>query len=461
MKKMPQNTDVDKQKLLEFIEEVVSAEEKDGERILAYFRECDQLGLEVFPLDANKSAMLCTLEDEMALRMGFSVLIPGGAQFLEDILTERQKNGHFQTLQEFCERVNLDTLPENFLLHSIEAGAFDSTGASRSQLLQSYGKIVQSVQKSKADRSANQISLFDMLPAPSAKQLAPMPLPEAESLTDEQIIEHEKNASGFSFTEYQLQRDTESSSVEDDLNEPDEVSMTVVPLDTTEAIVKEAPENEVEPPETADVIVEKALETEKAPEDEVDSPPETADVIVEKAPETADISESPAPPPFLAEEPPLTPEKFMAEDRDASFSQEVTSAIHASKEPEQTQSSPDIEDALPPSLEKPAMSPDLISEEERIQVVQEVPSAFIIQLQTGNTTEDMLLQLQERIQQTPGEIGVIFEFVDEQQQKTSVKAHADFSVAVSEEFVKAIKTITGEKAVRLTVAPPYVADEKN
>lgn len=325
---MEQNTDLNRQKLLQFVEEAVSCEEKDDARILSYLRECDQLGIKVLPLDINKSEAVCTIEDEHTFRIGFSALVPGGrAQFLEDILADRQENGQFQTFQEFCERIDLDLLPENFLLRCIEAGAFDSTGTSRARLLLGYENIVQVVQKSKADRSVNQISLFDALPASSKVQLAPMPLPEAESLTDEETIEHEKNALGFSFTKYLLQREEENTG-EGDLNGAEG--------------------------EQSFVSEEMLLET----EDEV--PPES-----------------------ISDEPEL------------------------------------------------------------------VPSAFIIQLQTRNTTESTLLQLRERMIQSSGDVNVMLEFIDEQQNKTSVRTHTNYAVSLSEEFVKDIEAITGKKTTRV------------
>jgi DNA polymerase III alpha subunit len=201
-----QNIDQNRQKLLQFLEETLGTENKNSERIHSNLQEFQQFGVEILPLDINASRASCAFEGEDKLRIGFSVLIPGDDQIIEDIITEREKNGRFTTFQDFCERIDIAHIPEEFLTRCIEAGIFDSTGASRAQLFQGYQKIIQAVLKAKTDREIHQISLFDALPASS---LPPVTLPEAEAWSEDELIDHEKNALGFSFTEY-LQRDEEA-----------------------------------------------------------------------------------------------------------------------------------------------------------------------------------------------------------------------------------------------------------
>lgn len=346
---MTQNPNLNKQKLLQCIEEAVSTEKKDSERILEYLKECDQLDLEVLPLDMNKSEVACTFEDERTLRISLSALISGESQFLEDIVTERQKKGDFKTFQDFCERIDPEILPGEFLSHCVEAGAFDSTGASRASLFLGYEKIIQAVQKSKADQSSNQISLFEALPASSKAQLAPMPLPDAESWTDEETIAHEKNAMGFSFTEY--------------------------------------------------------------------------------------LSDSP---PYVDEEPPLPPEELTVDDLKASFPQGAEPNKPA------TADLPAQERTAPGSENEPEVISESASEESK-----PVPSTFIIQFQTSKTTENTLIQLRKLIEQSPGDVSVMLEFIDEQNNTTSLKTHTDYSVQISEKFVKDVESITGESTTRI------------
>ena len=104
-------TELDLQRLLRMIEEAVGSENKDSKVIISYFQECYQLGVEILPLDINQSQVTCSVEHGKSLRLGLSALAPGSKQFVEDIIAERQKNGPFQNFQDFCERIDLDSVP--------------------------------------------------------------------------------------------------------------------------------------------------------------------------------------------------------------------------------------------------------------------------------------------------------------------------------------------------------------
>jgi DNA polymerase-3 subunit alpha len=108
---MRQDAGLDSQKLVQLIEEAVSQERKESSLLISYLQECQQFGIDVLPLDINKSLAGCALENEHAIRIGFSLLVSKEEQFLEDIRIERQQHGLFCSFQDFCERINLDLVP--------------------------------------------------------------------------------------------------------------------------------------------------------------------------------------------------------------------------------------------------------------------------------------------------------------------------------------------------------------
>ena len=125
---------------LRMIEEAVSAEKKDNDRIISYLQECYQLGVEVLPVDINQSDVKCTIDGhEKHLRLGFSAIVSQDEQFIEDIVAERRENGHFQNFQDFCERISIETIPSSFFTRCVEAGAFDAVEASRTSLFAGHG----------------------------------------------------------------------------------------------------------------------------------------------------------------------------------------------------------------------------------------------------------------------------------------------------------------------------------
>jgi DNA polymerase III alpha subunit len=234
-----QNVVPDIQKLLQIIEEAISQEIKDSDRIMSDLQECRQLGVEVLPLDMNMSYASCSIEDDWQIRIGFSLLASRREQFIEDILAERRQNGHFRSFQDFCERIDLKSVPEDFITRCIQVGAFDSIEASRSRLFLGREKIIHAVRKANAEKSTGQFSLFAALPTSSKNQDIPLELPEAETWTDKELITHEKDAVGFSFTEY-LFRSEEANAAEADVFEPDHDTIPNDQQETAESVREEA-----------------------------------------------------------------------------------------------------------------------------------------------------------------------------------------------------------------------------
>ena len=84
-----------------------------------------------------------------------------GQHAVESILQERQ-NGPYKSLFDFVRRNASEALNKRTLESLIKAGAFDSLGLNRAQLLSVYERAMEdSAQKRKAN-IAGQVSLFDM-----------------------------------------------------------------------------------------------------------------------------------------------------------------------------------------------------------------------------------------------------------------------------------------------------------
>lgn len=376
------------EKLLPLIEEAVSQSVKDHDRIVGHLQECSQLGIKVQPVDINKSGASCTIEQEQEIRLGFSLCVAGSPQFIEDMLAERQKKGNFKSFQDFCERIDLDAVPEKFLTQCVEIGAFDSTDKSRSQLFKEHKQIIQAVRKAKADRASNQFSLFALpiTPVPKKTKLAKAAAEERiEEWNEEELIAHEKGAVGFSFTEYLTQQDADAAT--------DEEASDVAPEPIeTPPVVRETPPiiTPAEPPV--------AIAAPEIPQPE--QPPAPI------------INESPAPEPEII----APPMEFTPDELESSFPNGVSAAES-------------------PKVEPPPPVP--------------TPNAVAIQLSTVKTTEHTLLQLRSILEAHRGTLPVTLEFYDEQHVKTVVKTHADYSIQLSEAVTHKIEKLVGSNAIRV------------
>jgi len=213
---MSQSGVYDIQKFVQLLEEAISQEVRDADRILAYLRECRQYGLDVLPVDLNRSGAVCTVEDPEHLRLGFSVVVSGQPQFIEDLLAERHQRGPFRSFQDFCERIDCDALSDTFLTQGIQAGVFDAVEPSRARLLAGWKPIAQAVRNARAEQESGQFSLFAALPKKS--QPAGLKLPDIADWSEEEKIAREQEAMGFSFTDYLAESPTSSEILDEEIN---------------------------------------------------------------------------------------------------------------------------------------------------------------------------------------------------------------------------------------------------
>ena len=377
---MSQFSEADRQRVLRMVEETVSAEKKDAPRVLAVFAECAQLGIDALPVDINQSDDQCGFEGEGGIRLGFSAISGKREQFINDLLAERQKKGAFRAFQDFCERNDLEAIPAEFFRKCVAGGVFDAIEPSRAALFAGYEKIIDAVRKAKADRASGQFGLFAMLPA--ATPLRPISLPQVESWTEDEMIEREKAALGFSFTEYQRLRHQSDDEGDTDAAAADDAVETPAPQ---EAQLMPSPPD---------------LSAEIAPEILSDAQPPATESAVEPAEEPAA--------PVQDEMPPLPadlPEEPLVED--------------------------DI--ALAPEPPHPAAADPPVA------------TPLTLHLAANSTTAAMLLRLRELLELHPGAAPVVLAFTENGQEIVRIKAHDDYCVRVSDELLARIEGVIGQK----------------
>ncbi|MBK9745766.1 MAG: error-prone DNA polymerase [Chloroflexi bacterium] len=93
-------------------------------------------GIQVLPVEINRSAGVCTLEDE-AIRLGFNAVKGCGDDAIQRLLLAREA-GAFTGLADLCRRTQL---PRRLIEHLILSGALDAFGPTRRSLVWELGKL--------------------------------------------------------------------------------------------------------------------------------------------------------------------------------------------------------------------------------------------------------------------------------------------------------------------------------
>jgi DNA polymerase-3 subunit alpha len=144
-----------------FMAAVMSADIDDTDKVAGLLYECRKnMGLTVLPPDVNASSHPFTVAGERALRYGLGAVRGVGAQAVEALVDERQRNGPYTSLAELCRRIDLSRVNRRVLEALIKAGAMDALGANRATLMFSLDAAVQGGEQATRASAAGQDDLF-------------------------------------------------------------------------------------------------------------------------------------------------------------------------------------------------------------------------------------------------------------------------------------------------------------
>lgn len=147
----------------EYMAAVLSSYMGNADKLIKYIASCTHSNIPVLPPDINSSNLEFTPLDE-GIRFGLAGVRGVGGAVAEAIITERNANGPYTSLHDFVNRLDTKCYNRKTLEALIKAGAFDSTGYTRKQLMYFIEEtpLLESASKRQRDRDAGQVSMFDM-----------------------------------------------------------------------------------------------------------------------------------------------------------------------------------------------------------------------------------------------------------------------------------------------------------
>jgi len=176
---------------VEFMAALLTAEIGNQDKLTFYLNECRDMGIGILPPDVNSSDLAFTPAGKH-IRFGLTAIKNVGAAAILPVLAARKTLGRFDTLLGFCENVDLRLLNKRVLESLAKAGAFDSLGARRSQLVAVLDRAMELGQKRQRESQSGQHGLFmggDGAPPPPELELPDTPeWPEAERLAGEKEV---------------------------------------------------------------------------------------------------------------------------------------------------------------------------------------------------------------------------------------------------------------------------------
>lgn len=148
----------------DFMAAALSADMEHTDKIVILVDECRKLKIEVVPPDINQCGYHFTVASVSSIRYGLGAVKGVGQKAVENILSERDANGLFANLFDFCLRVDAQKCNKRACEALITSGSLDGFGADRAALLRDLPAAMSLAGQHEDTRSSGQGDMFGLQP---------------------------------------------------------------------------------------------------------------------------------------------------------------------------------------------------------------------------------------------------------------------------------------------------------
>ncbi|UGS36226.1 DNA polymerase III subunit alpha [Capillimicrobium parvum] len=190
----------------EYMAALISSVMSTKDKVPFFVARCEEMGIEILPPDVNLSDHEFTVV-EGNIRFGLDAVKGVGYQAVEAIKSAREESGPFESLWDFCARVDARAVNKKAIEALIRCGAFGSTGATRKGMLAVLEQAQAAGAKQQQDALTGQGSIFDLEPVggPATAFAMPShpPIP-SEEFEQSELLAVEKEAIGLFISAHPL-----------------------------------------------------------------------------------------------------------------------------------------------------------------------------------------------------------------------------------------------------------------
>ncbi len=187
----------------EFMAALMTSDQDNSDRIAIEVEEAKELGINVLPPNINESfeefAVIYENEKKINIRFGLNAIKNVGHTIAHQIVIERKKNGKYNSLSNFLERVTHKDLNKKSLEALAKVGALDEL-VERNQALENIENILKFSKNAQKLQNSNQTSLFGNIQMESPQ----IQLSSVAPATKKQKLHWEKELLGLFISDHPL-----------------------------------------------------------------------------------------------------------------------------------------------------------------------------------------------------------------------------------------------------------------
>ncbi len=189
-----------------FFAALLSTELANTDKVTLYINDARNYGIKVLPPDVNESLWLFNVV-EGHIRFGMGAVKNVGIGAVESIVVEREKQGAFKGLIDFCERADLKLCNKRMIESLIKVGAFDSCESmSRRAMVENLELIHAHGSKKQEERALGQVSLFAVEENDHEITKGRLDITEIDDFDDREKLGYEQQLMGIYVSGHPLDR---------------------------------------------------------------------------------------------------------------------------------------------------------------------------------------------------------------------------------------------------------------
>jgi DNA polymerase-3 subunit alpha len=185
----------------EFMAALLSSIIDNTDKVVRYIATARSMGLEVLPPSVSESRFKFTVVDDRRIRFGLGAIKGVGGSAIQSITTAREQSP-FESLFDFCSRIDLRLNNKRVLDCLIASGALDEFGE-RAALKAGLETALSEAQVRQKEHLTGQESLFGAIE--EARPVEPV-LPDVAAWTEAERLKEEKAVLGFYISGHPLER---------------------------------------------------------------------------------------------------------------------------------------------------------------------------------------------------------------------------------------------------------------
>jgi DNA polymerase-3 subunit alpha len=144
----------------EFMAAVLSSDMDNTDKVVNFLDEARAMAVKVAPPDVNASHYMFRAEDDGSIRYGLGAIKGVGRAACESIAGERERNGAYKDLADFCRRVDPTKLNKRVLEALTLSGALDALAPNRASLMVQVPEAMKAAEQQARDAEIGQVDIF-------------------------------------------------------------------------------------------------------------------------------------------------------------------------------------------------------------------------------------------------------------------------------------------------------------